>query len=513
MSVAVVWILAAVGLVIGSVVGHLVIWPALSRGRAQKLLEDTGQKAELERERAKADAKKALADAKEDAQKIIQDALREAKHREREIKNKEKAFYRQEERLQKNQDRLERKHSQVDKVIENAEERERMAIERLAEVDATLERTANMTMDEARKVVLEKAREESEHEIARLVREIEDEARQAAMSKARHILVEAMQRTTVDHYSEAIISTVELKNDDMKGRIIGREGRNIRAIEAATGVDVIIDDTPGIVVLSCFDPIRREIARRSLEMLITDGRIHPAKVEEIVEKVTQEMDEIIWEAGQEACFQTGISGLNPELVKLLGKLRFRTSYGQNVLKHSIEVAHLAGIIAAELGIRLKNAKRGGLLHDIGKAIVAEVEGSHPEVGMEIARKFGENSVVCNVIGAHHGDIEQTLEAAIVQAADALSASRPGARGEALQSYVQRLTKLEGVASKFAGVQKVYAIQAGRELRVLVKPEVVDDVLSWDLCRKIAHQIEKELEYPGMIKVTLIREVREVEYAK
>jgi ribonuclease Y len=506
-------VLAIIGLVGGVLAGAYRIGPSLTRKDAKRILAEARSKCEVETESVRANAKRIVADAKEEAQVVKEEALQEARNRDRETKNKEKALYRQEERLQRNQDRLDRKLEQIEKTLEVAEEREREAEAKVAQIDERLMQVSALSQEEAREIVLGRARDESEHEIARLIRDIEEEARQNATVRARHILIEAMQRTTVDHYSEAIISTVELKNDDMKGRIIGREGRNIRAIEAVTGVDVIIDDTPGVVVLSCFDPVRREIARRSLEMLISDGRIHPAKVEEIVEKVTQEIDEVIWEAGQEACFQTGVTGLNPELVKLLGKLKFRTSYGQNVLKHSVEVAHLAGVIASELGIKVKNAKRGGLLHDIGKAVMAEVEGSHPEVGMELARKYGENPVVCNVIGGHHGDIEQSAEAAIVQVGDALSASRPGSRGEALQSYIQRLTKLEDIAAKFAGVEKVYAIQAGRELRVLVKPEVVDDVLTWDLCRKIARQIERELEYPGMIKVTLIREVREIEYAR
>lgn len=514
MSAGIVWILAAVGLIVGAAVGHFIACPILYRGRAKKILDDATQRAALELETAAAEAKRIVADAKEEAQRIKDRAARDASNKEKDLKNKERALYKQEERLQRNQDRLEGKLTQADKTLESAEAKEIEADKRLAEIDERFMQIAELSKDEAREIVLVRAKDEYAHEIAKIAREIEEEARVSAAAKSRHILIEAMQRTTVDHYSEAIISTVELKDDDMKGRIIGREGRNIRAIEAATGVDVIIDDTPGVVVLSCFDPIRREIARRSMDRLVTDGRIHPAKIEEIVEKVTHELDEIIWEAGQEACFQTGVSGLHQELVKLLGKLKFRTSYGQNVLKHSVEVAHISGVIAAELGLKsVKLAKRGGLVHDIGKAVVAEMEGSHPEVGMEIARKYGEHPVVLNVIGAHHGDIEQTAEAAIVQIADALSASRPGARGEAIQSYIQRLTKLEEVASKFAGVEKVFAIQAGRELRVLVKPEIVDDVLSWDLCRKIARQIEKELEYPGMIKVTLIREVREVEYAR
>ncbi len=505
--------LAIFGTAAGAYYGATKLGPKRAQKEAERIEQEARTRSELELESAQAESKRIVADAKEQAQEIILEAQREAKNRDREVKNKEKALYRQEERVQRNQDRLDRKLSQVEKTLEQAETREREAEAKVLEIDERLTDIASLTEEEAREIVLERARNASEYDIARLLRDIEEEARQNASIKSRHILVEAMQRTTIDHYSEAIISTVELKNDDMKGRIIGREGRNIRAIEAATGVDVIIDDTPGVVVLSCFDPIRRETARRAMEMLIADGRIHPAKIEEIVEKVTTELDEVIWEAGQEACFQTGITGLNPELVKLLGKLKYRTSYGQNVLKHAVEVAHLAGVIAAEIGIKVKNAKRGGLLHDIGKAVIADMEGSHPEVGMELARKYGENPVVCNVIGAHHGDLEQSIEAALVQVADALSASRPGARGEALQSYIQRLTKLEDIAVKFAGVDKVYAIQAGRELRVLVKPETVDDVLSWDLCRKIARQIEKELEYPGMIKVTLIREVREIDFAR
>jgi len=299
----------------------------------------------------------------------------------------------------------------------------------------------------------------------------------------------------------------------MKGRIIGREGRNIRTIEQLTGVDVIIDDTPNAVVLSSFDPVRREVARLALERLIADGRIHPAKIEEVVAKAAEEMEEVIWEAGQEAAFRTGITGLHPDLIKLLGKLKFRTSFGQNILKHSLEVSHLCAVIAGELGLDPKNARRGGLLHDIGKAVDAEVEGTHPQIGMELAKRLGENPVVCNVIGGHHGDIEQTVEAAIAQVADAISASRPGARGEAMSSYLQRLEKLEEIGRSFAGVEKCFAIQAGRELRVMVKPETVDDVVAYSLCRRIAKRIEEELEYPGMIKVTLIRELRETEFAK
>lgn len=500
-------------IIVGAAAGHFALWPLAHRARARKIEEGVKERAKIELDSAEASAKGIVADAREEAQQKLNAAHQDAKRLEKDLKNKERSLYRQEERLQQNQDRLEKKISQADRTNENISRKEKKIDEKLSEAEAMIEKAAEISREEARELVLVKAREESEHDIARMVKDIEHEARRDADSKARLILIEAMQRTTVDHYSEAIITTVELKNDDMKGRIIGREGRNIRSIEAATGVDVIVDDTPGVVVLSCFDPVRREIGRESLERLLKDGRIHPAKIEEIVEKVTSEMDDIIWEAGQEACFQTGITGLNPELIKTLGKLKFRTSYGQNVLKHVIEVAHLAGVIAAELGIKLRNAKRGGLLHDIGKAIMAEVEGSHPEIGMELARRCGENKTVCNVIGAHHGDIEQTLEAAIVQVADSLSASRPGARGEALESYVKRLTKLEEVAKRFAGVQKAFAIQAGRELRVLVSPKVVDDILSWDLCRKISRQIEKELEYPGMIKVTVIRETREIEYAR
>jgi ribonuclease Y len=306
---------------------------------------------------------------------------------------------------------------------------------------------------------------------------------------------------------------VEIKSDEMKGRIIGREGRNIRAIEAATGVDVIIDDTPNVVVLSSFDGVRREIARQSLERLLQDGRIHPAKIEEIVEASREAVEDDIWRAGQEATFRTGVTGLHPEVIKQLGRLKYRTSYGQNVLAHSIEVAVLSGIIAAELGLNPKNAKRGGLLHDIGKAADAEQEGSHPEVGGRLVRKFGENPIVVNCVEAHHGDIEQVIEAAIVQVADAISAVRPGARGEALQTYMQRLQELEKLATQFAGVKQAYAISAGRELRVLVNPDEMDDVLTYDLCRRITKRIEDEMEYPGTIKVTVIRETRETGVAK
>lgn len=371
-----------------------------------------------------------------------------------------------------------------------------------------------MTHDEAKDILMEEIERETRADAAVMVRQIETEAKSNADRKARELIAQTIQRCAADHVAENTITVVNLPNDEMKGRIIGREGRNIRTLETITGVDLIIDDTPEAVILSGFDPIRREVARLTLEKLILDGRIHPARIEETVKKAQKELAAQIRETGEQACYDTGIHNLHPELVKLLGRLKYRTSYGQNVLKHSIEVAHLAGLMASELGANVKIAKRAGLLHDIGKAIDHEVEGNHVEIGVSQLKKYKENKNVIHAVQAHHGDVEPTtIEAVLVQAADAISAARPGARRETLVSYVQRLEELENIANSFEGVDKTYAIQAGREIRVMVKPEVVNDESMVLLSKEIAKRIENELEYPGNIKVNLIRETRAVDYAK
>jgi ribonuclease Y len=498
-------------------------WKQEEDSRNQARARNDEQVAAIRRE-AEEQAKALVRDAKDEIAQRRKEADNEIRRREKDIERREQNFLKTEEKLTESLDKvdkrraeLDRRNSNLDKREQQIDQLEQQRQQKLEELDgqiqAELTRVANLDEDAARAEVLARVEDRARYDAAQLRKGIEDQARAEATDTARKLIVKAVFRCAVDHYADSLITSVEIKNDDMKGRIIGREGRNIRAIEAATGVDVIIDDTPNVVLLSSFDGVRREVARQSLERLLQDGRIHPGKIEEIVAGAEEAVNEEIWRAGQEATFRLGITGLHPELIKLLGKCKFRTSYGQNVLAHSIEVAILSGIIASELGINPKNARRGGLLHDFGKAADAEMEGSHPEVGGKMARKFGENPIVVNCIEGHHGDVEQTLEAAIVQVADAISAVRPGARGEAIQSYLSRLTELEDLATSFAGVEKAYAISAGRELRVMVKPDQMDDVLTYDLCRQITQRIEDELEYPGTIKVTVIRELREVSTAK
>ncbi|NLP37864.1 MAG: ribonuclease Y [Firmicutes bacterium] len=463
---------------------------------------------------AQAIKREKIIEAKEEVHKLRKDLDQENRERRDELKRLERRLLQKEETLDRKTVQIERKEEELKKKdLEVSNIREKITAT-LNEQLAELERLSGMTTDEAKEILLNRVRDEVQHEMAVMIKDIEGQAKEEAEKKAREIITYAIQKFAADHVSETTVSVVSLPNDEMKGRIIGREGRNIRALETLTGIDLIIDDTPEAVILSGFDPIRREIARIALEKLVADGRIHPARIEEMVEKARQEVDMRIREEGEAAMFETNVHGLHPELVKLLGRLCYRTSYGQNVLKHSIEVAHLAGAMAAELGLDVQFAKRAGLLHDIGKAVDHEVEGPHVVIGSDLARKYKESREIVNAIAAHHGDEEfLTLEAVLVQAADAISAARPGARRETLEAYIKRLEKLEEIADSFDGVEKAYAIQAGREIRIMVKPDRIDDLASVTIAREIVKKIEAELEYPGQIKVTVIRETRAVDYAK
>ena len=474
---------------------------------AKKLVDDAARKA--------GEVKKEMElEAKEEVLRLKTKLDDEIRSRRAEMQRNERRVIQREETLDKKTDNLEKREEAINKKAEQTQalydEAEQLRDKQVAE----LERIAGMTQDEAEQVIISRVQKEAYHDAAAMVREIEAKAKDEGEKKARNIIALAIQKCAADHVAETTVSVINLPNDDMKGRIIGREGRNIRALETATGVDLIIDDTPEAVIVSAFDPVRREIARIAIEKLIQDGRIHPARIEEMVEKAKKEVDNQIREAGEQAIFETGQHGLHPELVKLLGRMRYRTSYGQNVLKHSIEVSHLAGLMAAELGADVQLAKRAGLLHDIGKAVDHEQEGTHVQLGAELARKYHENNDVIHCIMAHHNDVEpQTVEAVLVQAADAISAARPGARRESLENYIKRLEKLEAIANEFAGVEKSYAIQSGREVRIMVKPEDITDEGTKVMAKEIAKRIEHELEYPGQIRVNVIRETRCTEYAK
>ncbi len=458
--------------------------------------------------------KEALLEAKDEIHKSRAEFEKEIKDRRNELNRQERRIQQKEETLDKKTDALEKKEETLNKKIKEADAlKEETAKVKSAQLEI-LERISGLSVEEAKSYLLKNVETEIRHETAMMIKDIEAQAKDEADKKARNIISAAIQKCAADHVAETTVSVVALPNDEMKGRIIGREGRNIRTLETLTGIDLIIDDTPEAVVLSGFDPIKREIARMSLEKLIVDGRIHPARIEETVEKSRKEIEAIIKQEGEQATFETGVHGLHPELVRLLGRMRYRTSYGQNVLKHSTEVAHLAGIMASELGVDVKTAKRAGLLHDIGKSVDHEIEGSHIDIGVDLAKKYHESQDVIHAIHAHHGDVEaQTVIACIVQACDAISAARPGARRENLETYIKRLEKLEEIANSFSGVEKSYAIQAGREIRIMVKPEDVKDEDTVLIARDIVKKIENELEYPGQIKVNVIRETRSVDYAK
>ena len=500
---------AVIGIAIGYVYRKNVAEAKIAKAEdaVRTMLDDAQKKAEEIR-------KEKELEAKEEIYKLRTEAEKENRDRRNELQRTERRLFQREETLDKKIEAVEAREQALNQRVTKVEKREADAEALVAQQEQELERISGLTVDSAKEMLLARVEEEAKHDAAILLRDIEQKTKEEADRKARNIVTLAIQRCAADHVAEATVSVVPLPNDEMKGRIIGREGRNIRALETATGVDLIIDDTPEAVIVSAFDPVRREVARLAVEKLIMDGRIHPARIEEMVEKARKEVDNQIREAGENAVFETNQHGIHHELIKLLGRLRFRTSYGQNVLKHSIEVSHLAGLMAAELGADVQLAKRAGLLHDIGKAVDHESEGTHVTLGAELARKYHENNDVVHCIMAHHNDVEpQTVEAVLVQAADAISAARPGARRESLENYIKRLEKLEEIANSFDGVDKSYAIQSGREVRIMVKPEDVTDEGIKVMAKEIAKRIEEQMEYPGQIRVNVIRETRSTEYAK
>ncbi len=536
-NLSVLFLSVSTGVFIGALVAAIVVFAAagafvgytIYKKNTEKKVGEAGERVRKIIGDAEAEAGQIKADAQAESKRALKEALLEAKEQdlklrnefERETKEKKAEIQKMEQRITQKEDALDKKTEALEQQKSNLLKKEE-EIQKLQEKISSqhelmvqeLEKVAQLTREEAKRLLTEEILDSTRHDVAVQVRNMEQQAKDEADINAKKIIALAIQKCAADQASELTVSVVPLPNDDMKARIIGREGRNIRALENATGIELIIDDTPEVVILSGFDPVRREIAKISLERLIADGRIHPARIEETVEKVSKEIDLQIKEAGEAAVFEQGIFGLHPELIKLIGRLKFRTSYGQNVYKHSMEVATLAGQMAAELGLDVNFAKRAGLLHDIGKAVDQEQEGTHIQIGADLAKKYKENANIVNAIMAHHGDVEpKTIEAVLIQAADAISGARPGARRETGTNYVKRLEKLEEIASGFAGVEKSYAIQAGREIRVMVKPEQVDDAQALFLAKDIAKKIETELEYPGQIKVNVIREFRSVEYAK
>ncbi|MDN7244155.1 ribonuclease Y [Planococcus shenhongbingii] len=513
-------IFALLGIIVGVVVGYYALKKANdsniagAKNSAEQIVEDAKREAEALK-------KEALLEAKDENHKLRTETESEIRERRLELQRQENRLLQREENLDRKDDALNKREAGLERKDEALAEKqqhivqmESKAEELVRQQQSEMERISSLTREEARSIILQQVENELSTDIAAMIKETEARAKEESDKKAKNILSLAMQRFAADHVAETTVSVVNLPNDEMKGRIIGREGRNIRTLETLTGIDLIIDDTPEAVILSGFDPIRRETARLALEKLVSDGRIHPARIEEMVEKSRREVDEQIREIGEQTTFDVGVHNLHPDLIKILGRLRYRTSYGQNVLKHSVEVAFLSGLMAAELGEDVTLARRAGLLHDIGKAIDHEVEGSHVEIGVELGMKYKEHPVVINSIASHHGDTEATsIISVIVAAADALSAARPGARSETLENYIRRLEKLEEISESYEGVEKSFAIQAGREIRIMVRPEQIDDMTAHRLARDIRKRIEEELDYPGHIKVTVIRETRAVEYAK
>jgi ribonuclease Y len=509
MDIVPVALAAVLALAGGAVIGFV------ARGvMANKSIKQAEEKAALIVERARTQQKDLILEAKDEKLRLQREAEEEARAKRQELNNLERRLLQRDEQIDQRADMLEQRDRKlVDRERELDKQREDLAKAQQEHI-AALEHVSGLSAEDAKNILLEEVREEAEHDAVRIARAIERQARDEAADKAREVIVTAMQRIAADHTAEHTVSVVHLPSDEMKGRIIGREGRNIRALEQATGVDLIIDDTPETVVLSGFDPVRREVARLALTKLIQDGRIHPGRIEEVVNKSRAEVDLVIRQAGEAAAYDVGIPGLPPEIIKLLGRLKFRTSYGQNVLNHVIETARVSAIMAAELGADVQIAKMGGLLHDIGKAVDHEVEGPHAAIGAQIAQRHNLPMRVVNSIAAHHQEVEYAcVEAPIVQVADAISASRPGARGESMDTYVRRLEDLQAIAESFSGVERSFAVQAGREVRILVRPEEIDDLTATRLARDVVRKIEEQLTYPGQIKVTVIRETRAVEYAK
>ena len=499
-------------LVLGIVVYKTI--KATTKTKIEALEKDAETILENSKRDAEATKKEAILEAKEEVHKIRTDLDKESRERRNEIQKLERRLIQREESLDKKSDQLQKKEDTINDRMVEISNNETAIKELHQKVREELERVANLSSEDAKQILLDEIKREVSHDAALMIKDIESRAKEEADKKARNIITNAIQRCAADHVSESTVHVVTLPSDEMKGRIIGREGRNIRTLETLTGVDVIIDDTPEAVILSSFDPIRREVARIALEKLIVDGRIHPARIEEMVERAKRDVENDIKEEGEQATLETGVNGVHPEIVRLIGRLKYRTSYGQNVLKHSIEVSYLVGLMASELGLDVTLAKRAGLLHDIGKAVDQEIEGPHALIGGDLAKKYRESSAVINAIAAHHGDVEmESLEAVLVQAADAISAARPGARRETLEAYIKRLETLEEIANSYEGVEKSYAIQAGREIRIIVKPEFIDDAGAIELARNIVKSVEEQLEYPGQIKINVIRETRAVDFAK